>query len=35
MTLSLQVEEVRRIVDYELGYASGVSMAAREYKVSV
>ena len=28
-----QVEDVRKIVDYELGYASGASIAAKEYKV--
>ena len=32
--LSLQVEEIIKIVDFELGYASGASMSGRDYKVS-
>ena len=28
-----QVEEIKKIVDFELGYASGVSVTAKEYKV--
>ena len=34
MYSSLQVDEVIKIVDFELGYASGASMAGRDHKVS-
>ena len=28
-----QVEEIRKLVDMELGYAAGASLAAKDYKV--
>ena len=30
---SFQIEEIRKLVDLELGYASGASMASKDYKV--